>query len=64
MPWRAGRDETDFAMDYPDRNHCGGREMIHRQARKPITQAPEAPFTPTECPDCRSRHITVDQARA
>ncbi|HJS43684.1 MAG TPA: hypothetical protein VJ755_09450 [Gemmatimonadales bacterium] len=26
MPWRAGRDETDFAMDYPDRNHCGGRE--------------------------------------
>jgi len=38
--------------------------MIHRQARKPITQAPEAPFTPTECPDCRSRHITVDQARA
>ena len=38
--------------------------MIHRQARKPITQAPEAPFTPTECPDCRSPHITVDQARA
>jgi hypothetical protein len=38
--------------------------MIHQEARKPISRAQEAPFTPTACPYCRSPHITVDQARA
>jgi hypothetical protein len=43
--WCSGSDETDIAMDYPDRNRCGGREAIHQEARKPISQEPSVIHT-------------------
>jgi hypothetical protein len=42
---RGGRDETDLAMDYADRNRCGEREAIHQEARKPISQEPSVIHT-------------------
>lgn len=54
----------DIASDYPIDIVVPDIRVVHREARKPITQETEASCTPTAFPYCRSPHITVDQALA